>query len=246
MTVGVVAIVCLALAERFDAMTAKGVDGSLTVLPFRIGGQCLDRLTEVVGTFFEKQGVENIVLGKAEFKQEDKSDMEHLGAAVGEFVRKNPVTTDYALYAEYIGTGPGQLDELRAVVVDKTGALVWVDRQTAQDKDFKRHQADNVMTMSILLVDRFGPQLGLNEQTKKAAKPGKMAAIIAERGGQAPENETAPLPGRLQEMEKASPNATLTIFSPRIRVAENATENGNAADLAKAINCRCARLRRKR
>lgn len=250
-TIGIMAIVGIALAgrlvadgadispeqqKRLDAMKARGVDGSLTVLPVRIGGECWDRLTEVVGTFFEKQGLQNIELGKTEFKPDEKSDLERVAASLGEFVRKNPVTTDYALYAEYIGTGPGKLDELRAVVVDKNGALVWADRQTAQDSDFKRHQADNAMTMSILLVDRLGPQLGLNDQTRKAAKPGKMAAIMAERGGIPPENETAPLPGRLQEMKKAGSDATLIVFSPRIRVAENATETGNAADLAKAIN----------
>jgi hypothetical protein len=83
MTIGVVAIVCVALAgwlaadenqfspeqqKRLDVMKTKGVDGSLTVLPVRIGGQCWDRLTEVVGTFFEKQGLQNIELGKTEFK----------------------------------------------------------------------------------------------------------------------------------------------------------------------------------
>ena len=54
MTVGLAVIVCLVLAgqlaadsgsispeqqQRLEAMQAKGVDGSLTVLPVRIGGQ---------------------------------------------------------------------------------------------------------------------------------------------------------------------------------------------------------------
>jgi|GEM_PF-525650 len=222
--------------KRLEAMKAKGTEGSLTVLPVRIGGECWDRLTEVVGTFFEKQGLKNIELGKAEFKPVAKLDMEPLAASLGEFVKKNPIATDYALYTEFNGTSPHELVELRAVVVDKAGALVWTDRQTPQDKAFKRRQASNAMTMSILLCDRLGPQLGLNEQTRKAAKPGKLAAIMAERGGQPPENETAPLPGRQQAMKQALPHATLVVFSPRVRVADKVTEAGNATDLAKAIN----------
>jgi hypothetical protein len=158
-----------------------------------------------------------------------------VAAALGEFVRKNPIATEYVLYAEYNGSSAHELVELRAVVVDKTGALVWSDRQTPQDKAFKRRQADNAMTMSILLVDRLGPQLGLNEQTRKAAKPGKLRALMNERGGQPPENETAPILGRTQQMKKAMPNATLVVLSPRVRVADKVTEPGNAADLAKAI-----------
>jgi len=77
--------------------------------------------------------------------------------------------------------------------VDNTGALVWSDRQTPQDAAFKRLQAGNAMTMSMLLCERLSPLFGLNEQTKRAAKPGKMTAIMNERGGQPPENETAPL-----------------------------------------------------
>lgn len=221
--------------KRMEAMKTKGPDASLTILPVRIGGKCWDRLTEFVGVLHEEQGLKNIELGKTEFKPGDKIDMQRLAVSLGEFIRKNPITTDYALYAEYNGTGAG-LDELRAVVVDKAGAPVWADRQTPQDKAFKRLQAGNAETMSRLLVERLGPQLGLHEQTKQAAKPGKMAAIMAERSGMPPENETAPMPGRQKEMMKAMSNATLVVFSPRVRVADKATEAAGAADLAKAIN----------
>jgi len=147
-----------------------------------------------------------------------------------EFVRKNPIATDCALYAEF------NRDDLRAVVVDKTGALVWSDRQTPQDAAWKRLQADNPMTMSMLLCERVSPLFSLNEQTRKAAKPGKMTALMYERGGMPPANEREPMPGRVQAMKKALPNATLIVFSPRVRAADKAAETGDAADLAKLIS----------
>jgi len=59
------------------------------------------------------------------------------------------------------------------VVVDQTGAVVWTDRQTPQDEAFKKMGEQDPMTTSVLLVERLGPQLGLNEATAKAAKPGQ-------------------------------------------------------------------------
>ena len=48
----------------------------------------------------------------------------------------------------------------------------------------------------------LSPQFGLNEETAKAAKPGKMAAIMDERSGMPPESERAPLPERQKAMKK--------------------------------------------
>ena len=142
--------------------------------------------------------------------------MESLAAGVGAFVKTNPITTSYALYAEYNGDHKTGLNELRAVVVDQTGAVVWTDRQTPQDEAFKKNEAREPMTMSVLLVERLGPQLGLNEKTAKAAKPGKMAAIMDRRSGLPPENERATLPERQQAMKHALPGATLLVYPARI------------------------------
>lgn len=90
------------------------------------------------------------------------------------------------------------------------------------------------MSLCMLLVERLGPQLGLNEETAKAAKPGKMAAIMDERSGLPPREERSALEGRLQEMKQAMPKGTLVIFPARIGGKE--TDPGSAANLAKLIN----------
>ncbi len=226
--------------KRLDLMKSKGTEASLTILPVRLGGKPLAqetaqardfraRVTEVVGLFLEQQGLQNIELQKTAFEPAAKTDMASLAASLAEFVKQHPITTEYVLYAEL------RTDGMSALVGDKTGAVVWSDRLTAQDKLFKSGPPEP-MAVIALLVKRLSPQLGLTEQTKKAAKPGKIAAVMAERSGEPPENETTPLPGRQDEMKKAMPNATLVVFPPRVRVAENAAEAGNAADLVKLIN----------
>lgn len=220
--------------KRMDAMKAKGPDASLTILPARLAGQPFDRVTEFVGLLLERQGLKNIELGKAAFTPGDKAALKDLAEGVGEFVKKNPITTEYALYAEFNGSRQTGLNELRAVVVDKSGATVWTDRQAGEDEAFKKLGHAEPMSLCILLVERLGPQLGLNEETAKAAKPGKLAAIMDERSGLPPEAERSALGGRLQVMKQAMPKGTLVVFPARIGGKE--TDPGSAANLAKLIN----------
>src|ERR1039457_4115809 len=150
--------------KRLDVLKSKGMDGSLTILPVRLGGKPFDRVSEVVGLLLEKKkGLKKIELGKTAFESTNANTMENLSADVGAFVRANPVATDYALYAEFNGTRQTGLNEIRAVVVDKTGAVVWTERQTQQDEAFRQLESREPMTLSMLLVERLSPQFGLND-----------------------------------------------------------------------------------
>jgi len=221
--------------QRMELMKSKGPNASVTILPARVCGTPFDRVTEVVGLLLEQQGLKDIELGKTAFDPGTQTSMEQVAVSLGEFVKKNPITTEYALYPEF--NGKGGVDELRAFIVDKSGALVWSDRQTPQDETWKKMGGGgDLMVCSVVLVQCVAPQLGLNEETAKAAKPGKMARLMEERSGQPPENETTPLPGRQEEMKKAMPQATLVVFPVRARMADNAAQAGSAADLAKMIN----------
>lgn len=213
--------------QRLDLMKSKGSDNSLTILPVRLAGKPWDRVTEVVGVLLEKQGLKNIELGKIPATPVE-TNLEQLAAAIGGFVKTNPISTSYALYAEYNGSRQTGLTDLRAVVVDQAGAVVWTERLTPQDEAMKKIGERDPMTLSVLLVERLGPQLGLNEETAKAAKPGKLAALLNQRSGLPPENERAALPERQQAMKQALPGATLLVYPARV--------GGNQANVSSATN----------
>jgi len=219
--------------QRLDLMKSKGVQASLTILPVRLGGRPFDRVTEVIGLFLEKQGLKNIELGENVFDPATRTDLQGLATAVGEFVKEFPITTEYVMYAEINGSRETGLNELRSVVTDKEGAVVWTDLQTPQDEAFKGLKSLDPMSLSVLLVQRLSPHFGLNEETAKAAKPGKMAAIMDERSGMPPENERTPLPARQKEMKDSRQKATLKVFPVRMGGTANTSI---AADLAKMIN----------
>jgi hypothetical protein len=213
--------------QRLELMKSKGTDASLTILPVRLAGRPWDRVTEVVGLLLEQQGLKNIELGKTAFEPATNTDLQALAASVGKFAKGNPVTTEYVLYVEINGDRTVGLNEIRVVIVDKAGAVVWTDLQKPQDKD------RDPMSICVCLAERLGPQFGLNEETAKAAKPGKMAAIMNERSGMPPENERTPLPERQKRMKESRQKATLTIFPIRMRGAANPE---SATDLAELIN----------
>jgi hypothetical protein len=219
--------------QRLDMMKAKGPDNSLTILPVRLAGKPWDRVTEVVGVLLEKQGLKNIELGKTPFTPAE-TNLDQLAAVVGAFMKTNPITTGYALYAEYNGSRQTGLNELRAVVVDKAGAVVWTKRLTPQDEAIRKIGDRDPMTFSVLLVEQLGPQLGLNEETARAAKPGRLAALLDQRSGLPPENERAALPDRRQAMKKSLPGATLLVYPAR--VGGNQTSVPSATNIVRLLN----------
>jgi hypothetical protein len=220
--------------ERIEAMQKKGPDASLTILPVRLAGQPFDRLTEVIGLLFEQKGLKNIELGKSVFNPEADSTLETLADMVGEFIKKNPVATDYAMYAEFNGNRQTGLNESRAIVVDKSGAVLWMDRLGPEDEPFKKLGSPEPMSLSLLCIERAGAQLGLSEETVKAAKPGKMTRLMEERSGLPPQEERSALEERQKELKKVMPTATLLVFPAR--VGGKARDVSSATDLAGMIN----------
>jgi tetratricopeptide (TPR) repeat protein len=218
--------------KRIELMKSKGPEASLTILPIMLAGRPFERVSEVVGLLLEKQGLKNIELGKTAFNPGSKIEMERMSSSLSDFVKKNLIVTEYALYAEYNGNLQTGLDEIRAIVVDNTGAIVWTDRQGPQDEAFKRVNDRDPMGFSLLLVQRLSPQLGLNEETSKAAQPGKMARLMDERSGLPPENERVALPQRQKELKESRKNITLMVFPARIG---NTANSASATELAKMI-----------
>jgi len=214
--------------QRLDVMKAKGVEDSLTILPVRLGGKPWDRVSQVVGVLLEKQGLKNIELEKTPLEATNVGSMDELSAAVAAFVREHPVATDYALYAEFNGSPQTGLKEIRAVVVDKAGGVVWTDRLTAQDEAIQKLEHPDPMTLSVLLVERLSPQLGLNDATAKAAKPGKLEALLNEQSGLPSPAERDACAARQTVIKQAAPKDTLLVYSPRV--------GGKQASLASATN----------
>ncbi len=220
--------------QKLNLMKLKGVDASLTILPVRLMGEPEGRISEIVGALLEQQGLKNIELGKTAFIPGSKLSLDKLADSAGKFVKNHPPATDYVLYAEMNGEmQKHSINEVIGIVVDKTGELVWSDLLGPKDEAFRQVEDPDPLGFSVLLATRLGPQMGLNEETAKNAKPGKMAAIMSERSGVPPDNEREAMPDRQKVLKENFKKFTLIVFPIRANGEANA---GGATGLIKLIN----------
>lgn len=225
------AAISAARLQRLDEMKAKGPNASLTILPAMLAGRPFDRVSAVIGVSLEQKGLQKITLGKTPFTAGVKADFRVLSAALGAFLRTNSIATDYALYTEF--NGP-TLDEIRALVVDKTGEIVWVDHQTTQDKDFQALGTPrDPMILIGFLVDRLSPQFRLNDDTAKNRRWEQENAFQSNSGYAPARERDALMPARLKVMRESRPHSTLMVLGVRMDRTGSVT---NANDLAKRIS----------
>ena len=215
---------------RLDALKAKGPEASLSILPMMIAGRPFDRATDLLGVLLEQRGLQHIEIGRVPFTAGVKTEMPALSVSLAGFLRTNNIATDYALYVEL--NGP-TLDEVRAVIMDKSGGMVWSDHQTTRDKAFQALGTPrDPMTLMAFLVDRLSPQFSLNDDTAKK-RIHKLEDALKANSGYAPAGETEErMPARLKTMKESRQKATLMVLGVRMDRAVNVT---NASDLAKRI-----------
>lgn len=218
-------------AKRLDAMKHKGPAASLTIVPVMLVGRPFDRMTDALGVLLEQQGLRSIELGRTPFTGGVKAEMRALCGSLASFLRTNAIATDYALYAEF--NGPS-LDEIRAVVLEKSGEVVWMDHQTTRDNAFQALGTQREpMTLLTFLTERLRPQFSLNDETARSGSHKLQDRFNAQSGYGSAEETGKLMPARVKAMKQSRQQATLTVLGVRM---EGAVNVASASDLAKRIN----------
>ena len=234
-----------AAQKRLQAMRAEGTRASLTIFPVAIwatnktekGVEGIGKdAGRVLGLLLERAGMRNLETTDSVFMLPADVEFDEAAKRFGGFVRANPINTDYALYAELVGrTGnPPQFDEIRAVIVDKAGNRVWVDRQTPDDPDFKRLKPDCPMTCCYFLSERVRTQLGIPDSARDGSGEGKFARMAAKDFPGPAEEESAAMEQRQAVMRKAGRTARLAVFP--VRLSDDKVSRESAAHLANLLN----------
>jgi hypothetical protein len=218
--------------QSLEALKRDGKQASMTVLPVGLAGQPSPQVGEVVGLLLERGGMTHLVVEAPAFRPPADADLAATATALGEFVKANPISTDYALYVDVRGTVEKGCDEVRTFVAGKGGEAVWQDRQTRQDDDFRRLQPREPLQFALLAVERLRPVLALDDPTQSGAPEGKLAASWGAKTGVPTDAERAAMEARAATFARTAPSARLAVFAPLIDDRVGAAE---AADLAKAI-----------
>jgi hypothetical protein len=191
-------------------------DSSLTVFPVLLPGGPAKNVGDALGLVLEQQvGMSDIHSTELVFSRPAEVGFDQVPTLFGEFVRDNAdaIETEYALYAEILGSrNPPRVDEVRAVVVDRTGTCVWVDRQDSGDADFKRVGARNPMTCCVLISERLRDQFDTAATTQAPAGEGRMATLWAEKSGLPGQAERGAMERRQQSLKQAHQTAKFLIY----------------------------------
>ena len=122
-----------AFPVRGEEPAASSAAKSVTVFPIILNtgkpivGVSADmsrNITELVGLFLERGGVEEVEIAKAEFTPPEKANLPKVAEAFGQFVQSQKLGTEYAFYGQFVGTPGKGVDKIQLVVTDQRGKVV--------------------------------------------------------------------------------------------------------------------------
>ncbi|MGB2988315.1 MAG: hypothetical protein WBE26_20790 [Phycisphaerae bacterium] len=220
--------------KRLEAMQAEGTKASLTVFPVVMGDSAQKDVADVLALLLEQAGMTNLERTDVVFRLPKEATFDQAGELFGEFVRKNPIKTEYALYAEVVGTPDTGPKEIRGVIVDRTGQSVLVDLQTPADRDFKRAKPDCPMDCCVFLAERVRTQLGIPESARDDSGEGKIARMLAKNSPGPDKAEWAAIEQRQAVMKKAGRSAKVAVYP--VRLSDDEVGEKDAAHLATLLS----------
>lgn len=196
---------------------------SLTVYPVSLAGRSSAQVGEVVGMTLERGGMDHLELTSTHVAQAPDRDLAAAAAAFAASVKAAPPSTDYALYCEFLGTPGRSVDEVRTILVAKTGDIVWSDSQTSKDADFRSVSPSEPMQCCVLVSKRLTPVFELADPSRADAREGKLAERWKRETAVPTETEESALAERAKALRAALPKATISVFTPHAPKLANAS-----------------------
>jgi hypothetical protein len=201
---------------RLAEMRTKGADASLTIYPISLGGRTMKEAAAALGMFLDRSTMQSLAVASTEFQAPEGANLDALATAFSEYVADQELGTEYAIYAEYLGHPRTGVEEVRAVVVDTGGHVVWTDSQKPGDDDFDRIEPEDPMGCTMLLAERFRTTMGLPDPMRADAEEGPFARAQARETGLPDEEEREAMDARLEELASRHGASSLVIYPVRV------------------------------
>jgi len=202
---------------------------SLTVFPVGMADRVMKNVAEALGLVLEKKGFQGTQIADKAFKPQAGATWNEITTAFGDFVSKNAIKTEHALFGQFLGSPKEGVKCVRGVVVDKKGRVVWTDSQTPEDPAFKSLKPSCPLTCCNFLCERLSPELLLSESDKE----GPMAKLWAHKSNLPGRKELDAIKKRQSALKKTDSKIRLAVFS--VRLGKKVDRKG-AEHLAGLIN----------
>jgi hypothetical protein len=218
---------------RLDALRAAGTEASVTILPVILGKSPFVRASNVLGLMLEQNGATNACVVETAFTHPADAEAENIPGLLAEYLQANPVETDYVLFAEFLGSPGKGVAEVRTIIVDKEGRLVWLDRQRPGDEHFDRVKPGCPMSCCVLAVERLSTIAEPNPSGAPPEGEGKFATLFANEAGSPDKTERKAIEQRTKLLAKAGRGAKVLLHPALVN---NETDRACAEHLAGLLN----------
>jgi len=123
----------------------------------------------------ERSGVKKIEISEEEFEPERESPayVDEITKGFVEFLKENPVNTDYAYFTAFYGRQATGASDIITIVLDHDGNMVWVDKQTRQDKEFRRFNPRDPFSCCFVSIEKLRKKIGLKDPLDRGAYSGE-------------------------------------------------------------------------
>jgi hypothetical protein len=204
-------------AARLATLQAAGPQASLTVFPFVLGEQPMPQVGAVVAVMMEQSGVEDVGTDETVFRPPEGASLDEIASSFAGFIRDRGIERQYALYGEYLGS-PAGVTEIRTVLVDRAGNVVWVDSQAPGDEAFDAATPGNPMACCVFLAGRLKEAMALPDLPPGAErKAGKLEREMSRKSGVPEESESEAMKERQREMADRRAEASIIVYPVRVR-----------------------------
>ncbi|MBN2474930.1 MAG: hypothetical protein JXB62_10010 [Pirellulales bacterium] len=178
------------------------------------------RVAAVVGLMLERAGVEDVELSDTLFTSPETDDVGQIAADFAKLIREKPPETQYALYAEILGTPQTGPRQIRTILVDRDGKVILAARDDEKTyADTGKVRPKDPMTCSLFVANKLRKQWNLADPLRKDAPQGKMARHWDEEAGLPPKAEIAAIKGRMETLLKNRATSRFVVYPVRIGTA---------------------------
>lgn len=211
-------------AEALAAWKKEGTAAPMTVYPAQLAGRTSPQVGMVVALFLERAGMTHLATsdqaftppaGAGDAGAHAQVDLAAEANAFAAFIKQHPPATQYALLADFRGTPGVGVSEVRGIVANREGQVVWARAYAKGDAAFDRARPREPMECCLLLANELRPVLGLADPARANATEGPIARAMREESGVPSEAEQRAMDARARALANAGTSASLTVMPVR-------------------------------
>ena len=170
------------------------------------------RVGTVIATFLEKSGVERLEVSKVVFVPPKTDKVREIADALSRQLREKPIETDFAVFAQLVGTPQSGVSEIRIVVVDQAGKVVLAETANQAELSRSTPVPKDPMTCCLFVSQRLRKLWNLEDPLRPDAPEGKMARFWQMDAGVPDKDELTSIARRAELLKKDIKTATCTVY----------------------------------